>query len=103
MQFKKISLEVIRKTNQKMIDKGIVDRHYKTIHENKNDLEQFYKEDSIIEKMKIPALIYNLKISILSLDRYSEVYERGTGVLENKDGEYVKLEEVLNLFSAKNS
>ena len=58
-------------------------------------------KESTIEKMKIPTLINNLKISILSLDRYSEVYERGTGVLENKDGEYVKLEEVLNLFPQK--
>lgn len=53
--------------------------------------------------MKIPTLINNLKISILSLDRYSEVYERGTGVLENKDGEYIKLQDGFKSFSAKNS
>lgn len=33
-KFKKISLDVIRRANQNMIDKGIVEK-YKTIHENK--------------------------------------------------------------------
>ena len=90
MQFKKISLEVIRKVNQKMIDKGVLDKYYENIEENK------------INNQGNECVTTNMK-DILSLDRYSEVYERGTGVLENKDGEYIKLEDVLNLFSAKNS
>ena len=90
MEFKKISLEVIRKTNQKMIDKGIVDKYYENIEENK------------INNQGNECVTTNMK-DILSLDRYSEVYERGTGILQNEDGEYIKLEDVLNLFSAKNS
>jgi hypothetical protein len=38
---------------------------------------------------------------INSLQRYSEVYKRGTGILPNEDGEYVKIEDVLLLFSAQ--
>lgn len=89
MEFKKISLEVIRKVNQKMIDKGIVDKYYENIEENK------------INNQGNECVTTNMKY-ILSLDRYSEVYERGTGILQNEDGEYIKLEDVLNLFSANN-
>ncbi len=38
---------------------------------------------------------------INNLQRYSEVYERDTGILPNEDGEYIKLEDVLLLFSAQ--
>lgn len=63
-------------------------------------------KESTIEKMQIPTLINNLKLSILHLPKYNSTY--GSGGLdcwgemeEDKDGEYIKLEDVLNLFSAK--
>jgi len=44
------------------------------------------------------SIIAEFKNKILQLDKYSAVYERGIGVLKHKDGEYVKIEDILNLF-----
>lgn len=100
---------------------------FKTVHENKNDLEQFwifnaaYKdgkrltEKELLELEEIKKRFYqgneyvttNMK-AILSLPKYNSTYGSG-GVdcwgemEEDKDGEYIKLEDILNLFSAKNS
>ena len=66
---------------------------YKTIHQNKSELEQFYKPSS------------NTNDVIANLDRYSECFERGFGVLKHEQGEYVLFSDVIEavsfLFSAK--
>jgi hypothetical protein len=79
----------------------------RTIYEI-SEFQNNYKEVSIIEKMKIPTLMNNLKLSVLSLPKYNSTY--GSGGLdcwgemeEDRDGEYIKLQDVLNLFSTKNS
>lgn len=67
---------------------------YKTIDENKNELEQFYSA----EKFEYKEEDYWVK-QIKNLQRYDGTYDQG--VAEDEEGEYVLLEDVLNLFSAK--
>ncbi|HSE99863.1 MAG TPA: hypothetical protein VLA48_03120 [Nitrososphaeraceae archaeon] len=40
-----------------------------------------------------------LNQAILDLERYSEVYDRGHGVLKHPEGEFVKLDDVLRVMS----
>jgi|GEM_PF-6956630 len=83
---------------------------YKTIHENKNELEQFFSKKNLVEKMKIDTVNNNiLTMIIMELDRYIIQLDKYTCTsnnnshdcycIMNKDdnGEYVKLEDVLNL------
>jgi len=81
----------------------------KTIHENKNDvksLQEFIKE--LASTQTISETINNvrlgLKFSIEDLPRYICYSNCQVDCMEeDRDGEYIKLEDVLNLFSAKNS
>ena len=67
---------------------------YKTIHQNKSELEQFYSA----EKFEYKEEDYWIK-QINNLQRYdASAYD---GVVEDNDGDYVKLEDILNLFSAE--
>lgn len=70
---------------------------YKTIHQNKQDLNQFFSE-SIVEKMKPLQLLNNLKQELFTLDRFTPL--NNSEMLEDIDGEYVLISSVLNLFSA---
>ena len=83
---------------------------YKTIHENKNELEQFFSKKNLVEKMKIDTVNNNiLTMIIMELDRYIIQLDKYTCTSNNNshdcyctmnkddNGEYVKLEDVLNL------
>ena len=63
-------------------------------------------QESITEKMKELQLINNLKLAVLSLQRYENSFGEGFGscwgeMVDSEDGEWVRLEDVLALFSAK--
>ena len=80
---------------------------YKTVHQNKSELEQFYSKDSIIEAQErlIGLLERNEKrlFSIVSdLSRYAPTLNHDVPTMEEYEyGEYVKIEDILNLFSAQ--
>lgn len=94
---------------------------YKTIHENKNDLEQFWifntthkdckklTEEELVELEETKKIFYkpssNPNDVISNLDRYSPF--NTTELVEDINGKYVLLSDVIkavsNLFSAKNS
>ena len=67
---------------------------FKTLHENKNDLEQFYSKSTLEDiKSKVEPLIYTLdRVTILE----------NKELIEDLDGEYVLFSSVLNLFAPKN-
>jgi len=70
---------------------------YKTIHQNKNELEQFYSTKNFEYKEEN----YWIK-QINNLERYYNSVEHGCPIMEKYEyGEYIKLEDVLNLFSAE--
>jgi hypothetical protein len=89
MEFKKISVETIRKANQKGIDKSIVEKHYKTVHENQVLIGLPEQQPTLIE------VLNNLENYILSLTTYNDWNEM------DENGEYIKLEDVLALFALK--
>jgi len=68
-----------------------------TIHENKVLINP--PQENITEKMKELQLISNLKLAVLSLQRHDAGHN--DSIREDKEGEYIKLEDVLALFSAK--
>ena len=74
---------------------------YHTIHENKNDLEQFYsaQREYNSQNFEYKEEEYVNKI-VYSLQRYSPF--NSSELVEDIDGKYVLLSDVLNLFSAKN-
>lgn len=97
----KISIGAIKKANQKMIDKGIVDSHYKTIHENAVMINPPKESDArLFPKVETrTSIIAEFKNKILQLDKYyPEPDNEWASMSEDKDGEYVKLEDILNLF-----
>ena len=67
---------------------------YKTIHQNKSELEQFYSAKNF--EYKEEDYINNF---VYSLDRFTHL-ENGE-ILEDLDGEYVLFSDVLKLFSAQ--
>lgn len=71
-----------------------MENKYKTIHENKNELEQFYSTKNFEYKNEdyVNKIVYNL-------DRFTHL-ENGE-ILEDLDGEYVLFSDVLKLFSAE--
>ena len=90
----------IEKIAEKELKTEIKDiENYRTIHENKNDLEQFYSKP-IVEKIQVPQLINNLQTGLYKLDRFTILPNGET--LEDLDGEYVLFYSVLNLFAPKN-
>jgi len=81
---------------------------YITIHENKNDLEQFYSKKSLAEKMELSTLIDNLTTVIMQLDKYTCTSNSGgqdcwCTMDRDDNGEYIKLEDILTLFQKINS
>ena len=86
----KISIGAIKKANQKMIDKGIVDSHYKTIHENAVMINPPKESDAILfPKVETrTSIIAEFKNKILQLSVYDTA----------EFGEVVILEDILNLF-----
>ena len=94
----KISIGAIKKANQKMIDKGIVDRHYKTIHENAVMINPPKESDArLFPKVETrTSIIAEFKNKILELDRFTVV--NSGELLEDLDGEFVRIEDILNLF-----
>ena len=73
-------------------------KKFKTLHENKNYLEQFYSKP-IVEKIQVPQLINNLQTEIYNLDRFTILDNKE--LIEDLDGEYVLFSSVLNLFAPK--
>ena len=78
---------------------------FKTVHENKV-LNNTPIIESLVDKMQVPQLLNNMRTYILSLPRYE--YNTNSGgqdcwctMDEDEEGEYIKLEDVLTLFSAK--
>ena len=71
---------------------------FKTVHENKALINTPIIE-SITDKMQVPQLLNNIKNYILSLPKYRNEWGY---VVENDNGEYIKLEDVLKLFGAEN-
>ena len=73
-----------------------MENKFKTIHENKVLINP-----SIIENNKITMVevLNNLKSYISSLPKYRNEWGY---VVENDNGEYIKLEDVLKLFGAEN-
>lgn len=69
--------------------------NYKTIHENAVNINPYTVEQQVKEQ------IQELKRQLLKLDKYQPTFE---GLMEESEeyGEHVLLEDVLNLFSAKN-
>jgi len=55
-------------------------------------------QESITEKMKELQLINNLKLAVLALPKYRNEWGY---IVENSNGDYLKLEDVLALFSPK--
>lgn len=101
----KISIGAIKKANQKMIDKGIVDSHYKTIHENAVMINPPKESDAILfpKVETITSIIAEFKNKILQLEKYECTTNSGGqdcwATMElDKEGEYVKIEDILNLF-----
>ena len=73
-----------------------MDKKFKTLHENKNDLEQFIrKQPTWVD------VINNVNNAVYSLDRFTILPNGET--LEDLDGEYVLFSSVLNLFAPKNN
>lgn len=56
---------------------------------------------SVAVKMQQPQLIYNIIMSIHDLDRY-EVAHYESYMEKVDDGDYIKLKDVLAIFSAQN-
>lgn len=89
-----------------------MDKTIKTIHENKNDLEQFYINckchNSGVSSFTGACNICNLRKKeinnvnnlVYTLDRFT-ILPNGEA-LEDLDGEYVLFSSVLNLFAPKN-
>ena len=73
----------------------IMDKPIKTIHENKNDLEQF-----ITKQPTWVDAINNLNNLVYSLDRFTILDNKE--LIEDLDGVYVLFSSVLNLFAPKN-
>ena len=76
---------------------------YKTIHQNKSELEQFYsaKKEYNSQKFEYKEEDYWIK-QISNLQRYYNSVEHGCPIMEEYEyGEYVKLEDVLELVSAE--
>lgn len=76
----------------------------KTVHENKVLINP--PAESIVDKMQVLQLLNNMKSYILSLQRYECSTNSGgqdcwSTMDEDKEGEYIKLEDVLTLFSAE--
>ena len=91
---------------------------YKTVHQNKNEIEQFYSELTSTYKNKLSKVLNDLDLDkysskkfeykeedywikrINNLQRYYNSVEHGCPVMEEYEyGEYVKLEDVLELIS----
>lgn len=80
---------------------------FKTIHENKSELEQFYSK-SIIEKLQPLQMVESIKTAIMQLDRYSNEANSGgqdcwCTMDKDKDGEYVLFEDIIKLFMLNKS
>lgn len=67
---------------------------FKTIHENKVLINP--PAESLVDKMQVLQLINNIKSYILSLQRYEDEWGY---LVEKEDGRWVKIEDVLKLFS----
>ena len=67
---------------------------YKTIHENAVNINPYSIEQQVKEQIQY------LKRQLLKLDKYTfdEFFEE---ISKDEDGEYIKLQDVLNLFSTK--
>ena len=74
-----------------------MENKFKTIHENKVLINP--PTESLVDKMQVPQLLNNMKSYILSLQRYRDEWGY---IVENDNGEYIKLEDVLKLFGAEN-
>lgn len=77
---------------------------FKTVHENKIKIPP--PIESLVDKMQVPQLLNNMRSYVLSLNRYECSTNSGgqdcwSTMDLDKDGEWIKLEDVLNLFSAK--
>ena len=98
----KISIGAIKKANQKMIDKGIVDSHYKTIHKNAVMINPPKESDArLFPKVETrTSIIAEFKDKILQLDKYDNYNgeDNACFITTTVDGEYVKIEDILNLF-----
>ena len=69
-------------------------KDYKTLHENKNDLEQF-----ITKQPTWVDVFSNVNNLVYSLDRFTILDNKE--LIEDLDGEYVLFSSVLNLFAPK--
>lgn len=89
-------------------------KNFKTLHENKQELEQFYSAEKLKEIERLNRII-TLQESVIksyernedkavilinSLDRFTPL--SNSKMLEDIEGEYVLFSSVLTLFSAKN-
>ena len=89
-------------------------KNFKTLHENKQDLEQFYSAEKLKQKEHLNRIIALQEsviksyektedkaiLKINSLDRFTPL--SNSEMLEDIEGEYVLFSSVLNLFSAQN-
>lgn len=58
--------------------------------------------ESITDKMQVLQVLNNMRTYILSLPRWNNHSKYDNPyMLQDNDGEYIKIEDVLNLFSAK--
>jgi len=78
-------------------------KKYLTIHENKNEIEKYWIENN---QPTWTDIFNNIENYILTLDRYENSFGSGYGdcwgeMVESEEGDWVKLEDVLKLFSAQ--
>jgi hypothetical protein len=79
---------------------------FKTMNENKVMINP--PTESLVDKIQVTQLLNNMSSYVLSLDRYECNTNSGgqdcwSTMDLDRDGEWIKLEDVLSLFSAKKS
>ena len=70
-----------------------MENKFKTIHENNVQINPFSIENQVKSQME------SLRYKVKNLQRYRDEWGY---IVENDNGEYIKLEDVLKLFGAEN-